>query len=212
MADDDGTSVPWPRKGRTLLGPADEWQLNACVGSYRGDLNAYVSGFDKAGGLLFEAMTSGSHASPDVMVYPLVTLWRHAVELRLKQIVGYATWMKKGKPRYPTGHDLRDLWSDAKPFLVELDEQNNEGQAIRAVQKTVHQLHEVDPICEGFRYPTEKATGAPTLKKAPAYVNLLQLHEVMVETSTFLDCATMEPRQRLDYVMDCWAEEARQAE
>jgi hypothetical protein len=34
----------------------------------------------------------------------------------------------------------------------------------------------------------------------------------MVETSTFLDCATMKLRHRLDYVMDGWAEEACQAE
>jgi hypothetical protein len=211
MGDEDN-SIPWPCKGKTLLGPGTPWTMNACVGASRGDIVAYVSGFDQAARLLWESINGDGAGSPDVLVYPLVTLWRHTMELRLKQIVGYGTWIKTGRPRYPTGHDLRSLWSDAKPFVVELDEREQERAAIQAVQKAVHELHDVDPFCEGFRYPIAKVTGRPSLERAPSLVNLHEFNDVMTRTATLLDCAATEQRNRLDYAMEGWVEEARQAE
>ena len=47
------------------------------------------------------------------------------------------------------------------------------------------------------------------MENAPSLVNLHQFQDGMVAASNFLDCVAMEQRQRLDWLMEQWVEEAR---
>ena len=88
MADDEesvvGTSPP-PRKSDVLFGSGTDWQANACVNGID-DLAAYQNGYRRAALHLAEYVCDAGRGQ-DFLVYPIVYLYRHHIELTLKSII-----------------------------------------------------------------------------------------------------------------------------
>jgi hypothetical protein len=116
----------WPDVPRICFAGGEPWELNACVGSplsESDDMTAYLAGYRDAAETIYAAALT-SHRSPDVLVFPLAFLWRHHLELALKDII--ATGMKLGgrRPEVPLHHKLPDLWAKAKPFIAACGDPN----------------------------------------------------------------------------------------
>jgi hypothetical protein len=92
--DDEGSAVgfaPPPRKSDVLFGSGADWQANACVKSIDATM-AYQDGYRRAALHLAEYVCEVGHGQ-DYLVYPIVYLYRHHIELTLKSIIGAAAFV-----------------------------------------------------------------------------------------------------------------------
>jgi hypothetical protein len=110
----------------------------------------------------------------DYLLYPVCFLYRHYVELRLKEILRNGGTLVDEDPSKPRTHNLQKLWSDARPLLLKIwppDEidpaYREESDAfIAAMDSLVSQLHAIDPRSDAFRYPvtTEDSPSLPGVR------------------------------------------------
>jgi hypothetical protein len=97
-----GTSPP-PRKSDVLFGLGTDWQANACVNGID-DSMAYQDGYRRAARHLAEYVCE-TERGQDYLVYPIVYLYRHHIELTLKSIISVACFLvdytlTKKRPRH----------------------------------------------------------------------------------------------------------------
>src|SRR5689334_21242971 len=87
MDEDDlfGREPARPDVPRLCFGYGDERQLNACVSWVLGmnDFYPYAEGYKRAAAALFET-AAARHESPDYILWPMAFMWRHYLELALK--------------------------------------------------------------------------------------------------------------------------------
>lgn len=74
-------------KHNDLFRPGDDWQLNAFVGRNGGpyELDDYADGYFLSGRRLVDSLLENP-TFLDVIIYPLVFTYRHAIELVLKYL------------------------------------------------------------------------------------------------------------------------------
>ncbi|NLS03565.1 hypothetical protein HGP14_09355 [Rhizobium sp. P32RR-XVIII] len=155
-----GQSPP-PRKDHVLFRAADAG-TNACI-SYWYDVNyPYKKGFRMAAGRL-ALQVCESHSDQDSLVYPILYLYRHHIELVLKDIFR-TTAMLLDRPiadneeKALGRHDLLPLWELVVPLLDPACESIGEGAIpaddIEGVNSYLEQVAEHDPDGQRFRYAT----------------------------------------------------------
>ena len=111
---------PPPRKSDVLFGSGTDWQANACVKSIHAAM-AYQDGYRRAALHLAEYVCEEGRGQ-DYLVYPIVYLYRHHIELTLKSIIdaaAFVTDQMMTKKEFDTlgHHDLARLWKLARPML-----------------------------------------------------------------------------------------------
>jgi hypothetical protein len=166
-----GRSPP-PRADDVLFGGnRGDWKLNACI-SHWGEVGyPYKSGFRKAALKLAEEVCARP-IDQDLMIYPIVYLYRHHVELVLKDIFRHGAALLDHVPTAEEEkalgrHDLIPLWDMVRPQLSPIC--NLEGEAelpaedIEGVTSYVQQIWQRDPDGQRFRYATikQKKPNAP---------------------------------------------------
>ena len=77
---DDASHLP------PLFSRAEDWQNNACISAFCGSEFAYAEGYRLAANALVEH-TGGTSRDLDFLIYPTVFLYRHHLELVLKQVI-----------------------------------------------------------------------------------------------------------------------------
>ncbi|HKW19535.1 MAG TPA: hypothetical protein VJO35_18645 [Terriglobales bacterium] len=140
----------------------------------RAALGAYAQAYREAANQLVQRLGSTTNYR-DVDACPIVFLYRHAVELRLKEIVhwGNALLYVRGlsKTVRPNvlfrTHDLCKLVSAAKPifgiFRYLGDWNGSEFLSFDDFERFVAELNEFDPGSYAFRYPIDH-NGASSLR------------------------------------------------
>lgn len=161
--------------------------LNACIGPQIlwGKENRYYSdGFRLAADRLVEELKKGGTVNlpVDVVVYPVFFLYRHHLELQLKDvIVTCHLFVHREEHPYPHGHNLMKLWSKARPLIEsswpELDWSQN-----RIVTNLIVEFTELDPNGEAGRYPISKSE--KTFKDTPI-LNVPHFARMAVKLSEF---------------------------
>ena len=158
--------LPPPRKSDVLFGSGTDWKANACVGSI-GAAMAYQDGYRHAALHLAEYVCEEGRGQ-DYLIYPIVYLYRHHIELTLKSIIGAAasvidhTLTKSDFDTLGT-HDLAKLWKLARPMLNPACELGGESPLppddLEGINSYIDQLHQHDPDGQRFRYSTTRANG-----------------------------------------------------
>ena len=128
MSDDEQSMVntlPSPRKSDVLFGSRTDWQAYACVASGFDDI-IYQDGYRQAALHLVEYLCDKGNEQ-DFLVYPIIYLYRHHIELTLKSIIRTAYSLLDeaviGNRSDPlTQHDLSKLWASARPLLNAVSE------------------------------------------------------------------------------------------
>ncbi len=116
----------------------------------------------------------------DLIVYPVVFLYRHALELALKDLI-----LQLGLTSKPV-HSLESLWKRLAPALDEkFPDPNSEARA--AVEARLLELHQVDRNGEAFRYAHFR-DGQPTMQGLE-YIDLGHLKRAMDEVFGYLGAA-----------------------
>ena len=169
MGDDAGLTfgppLKPPSKGDRLFGPIENGPPK--TSSSRLEIDWYYStGFRRAAHHLANQVWKTSF-DQDVVVYPIVYLYRHHVELLLKAIIRCASRLldrelTKEDLKALGGHSLLELWQAARPLLNLVEA----GLALRppfpieeleGVDSYIDQIHEHDPDGQNFRYARRKA-------------------------------------------------------
>lgn len=201
MGDIEDNLTRWPDVPRFCFGPGVrgldaniDWVL---AGPH--SMTGYVEGYRRAAVAVFDEAVR-TRTSPEYAIFPLAFLWRHHVELALKEIIATGRSIAGDPWGFPEHHRLMDLWRDAKLHVVEMGPPHS--PEIENVEANLREFEKVDPFSLGFRYPVERRTGTRTLANAPATVNLETLHAAMDAVSNFLSAVQSVLTEQLDALVD----------
>lgn len=170
-----GLSPP-PRKEDVIFRAGDDWQANACIAHWHGVEVAYSTGFRRAARQLAEQVCESARGQ-DVLVYPIVYLYRHHVELVLKSIIEVASdllnrVLSERELKTLGQHSLSELWTLAKPLLDPVCELVANPpfppQDMEGIDSYIQQVHEHDPDGQRFRYATTKLKSSGRLSRSHA--------------------------------------------
>ena len=199
MADDDvlGTELAWPDVPRLCFGDGDDHDLNACVSWVLGMRDIYpYAGYRRAAAALYET-AAARHESPDYILWPMAFMWRHYLELALKDTILRGRALEEEQQDFPKHHRLLELWKIARPHIERCG--SPDSPELPNVEAVIAEFERIDPGAMGFRYPHAKG-GERSLPNAPDRVNLRLLHEAMEATGNFFDAVRAEMTQRLDQI------------
>ncbi len=170
MGEESGSVVgptPPPRKKEVLFGSGQDSHRNACIAQWDADWT-YSRGFRRAAERLAEHVCD-TDTDQDVLIYPIVYLYRHHVELVFKAIIKSASGLldrelTEQDLKILGRHGLWELWQTARPLLNPVcDRADNPPFPVadlEGVDSYIRQIHEHDPDGLRFRYGTLKAKGA----------------------------------------------------
>jgi hypothetical protein len=188
----------YPRKGDPLV-PSP-----APLDRYRGDpANACAHGYRRAAQVLVEY--TQSRGDEAFLFYPILFLYRHHVELMLKNLilafdepgVRRATGMgelnaaeirnlRQGKK----AHSLQWLWDRLRPAIQALGNEVVQSERVEGISFYIQQLNEIDPESVNFRYTTEIEDTKAKLKKAQKKgtdADIRTFAEAMERLANYLD-------------------------
>jgi hypothetical protein len=148
----------------------------------------------------------------DILFYPIAYLYRHHIELRLKEII------ELGNKRYDSDntndsiiknyyiHNLKILWKYSRQIIdYNFSEISNHKVDLDIVGKLILELHKHDERSEGFRYhisrgvPKQAVAGSCKDKEEPKQtlagidvVNVRNFIDVMDRLANFLYCISLD--------------------
>jgi hypothetical protein len=154
--------------------------LNACVGKNGGPygFDDYSLGYFESGKALIDAAIARD-VTIDLVVYPIIYNYRHAIELGLKHLAEVLPplWNDK-KVSYKPTHKLIDVWKLLVPYLKR-DTVFDKNGAIDIVDKVLKEIVQFDSDAEVFRFPANK--GGKYYLQDSAHINLLVFGNIMEE-------------------------------
>jgi hypothetical protein len=142
-------------------------------------------------------------AESDTLVYPILFLYRHYVELKLKSILlEAAVSIPCDMPGHASDeHNLVKLWQ----MLSHLLAQSGKAKMLRGserIERALAQLTQIDPFSQETRYALAKDMKTATLDQIPR-LDLQNFKTVMTKLRSELD----EREMLFQYVHECWWDE-----
>ncbi|WP_400223427.1 hypothetical protein [Escherichia coli] len=193
------------KKGKTLepglLASDSDWHNNACLNYMPDHGTAYTEGYRRAADILINHIDE-SGRDQDFLVYPVLFLYRHHLELLIKQIIGLALALAEDPDKHQykkDDHNLNNLWPLAQKLILEVDDSYRPSD-FKIVKEVVKALHQADERATDFRY-ARRNDGTRSLEGIH-YVNTRRFGEQMGEASDLLDGVD----NGLRYLLDCKAE------
>jgi hypothetical protein len=212
---------PPPRKGDKLFrGDLRDWKSNACL--REGDEHAYREGYRRGAQLLVEAVGETAR-DQDFLVYPIVFLYRHHIELALKRVVKQAPYLierelTKVEKCHLETHRLDSLWQDFKPMGAAVSKAAGWSELrkedVEGIDDYIRQIAEVDPGSFSLRYSHSKS-GDPSLPSDLTHINLRHFGELMDRLANYLDgleaamCHLQDQKQEMEAEMADYCDDYR---
>ncbi|MCL1119092.1 hypothetical protein N7V09_18820 [Shewanella seohaensis] len=194
-----------PSLGDKLFVEAEDWWMSACLNWYNDPTELYIVGYKKAADSLVDSIANRK-GSADSLIFPIVFLYRHYVEIRLKSLLHDGNRLLDREHKQKSEHQLSKLWPKVRSILDELWP-NEEGEDLKAMDSLIAQFEEVDPRSTTFRYPKD-FDGNNSLKLDVPRVNLRNLAEVVGAMSIILEGAAGAISDYQGYKngmqSDCW--------
>lgn len=178
-------------------------KFNARLNMKTGDLQyAYAEGYRRGANAIMRVVEV-CEGDQDLLVYPIVFLRRHYVELALKMLIersaGYlGRQLSAAEEKHLRHHDLELLWKDFRPMLEELHQKSVivlDVEHAQGIQAHISQLVEWDRYSFSFRYSTS-TDGSPSLRSDVKLVNLRHFTERMEALANYLDGVNSAMRER----------------
>jgi hypothetical protein len=178
---------PWPAPGRELVtDAAPDWHNLACLNWTPNTWPGYVEGFRRGARHLVEQVDR-SGRDQDYLVFPILFLYRHYLELQLKRLISRGRQLLDLEEPTPRSHDLWRLWQTCRTIL----DQVSPGDAVEElniVGEHIRTLAAIDPTAQAFRYPVD-TRGQPSLPKELTLINLRHFSEQMEAAANLLGAA-----------------------
>ena len=187
------TPRPWPKFGDSLFSQSGDTSNDAPLKFDRNPWDPpnpwdlYARGYlEAAGHLSARAIEAGREF--DTSIYPIVFLYRHYLELRLKELIVQGSALTEVPSNLKLNHHIDELWRSVRKILEKIWP-NEPGTELEAVELCIGELCAVDKKSDEFRYPFRRDGGQtlPELK----HLNLRHFREVMDGIAAFLEsCST----------------------
>ena len=185
----------------------NSWR-NACL-IYSEHFDIYAIGYKRAADMLIERVQKEQHLFDiNTLVFPIVFLYRHYLELRLKSIIkeGYAVFDER--KNVPETHDLYKLWNKANELRIKAEIEIKKKYS-DLVFSCIKDFAQIDPFSEAFRYPTKKKRKREfgtesTLPSELPYLDLKNFSEMINKTSEVLEyiagimCVELEQKREFE--------------
>jgi hypothetical protein len=120
----------------------------------------YADGYRLAAELLIAKTETLTLGECNALIYPVVFLYRHHLELRLKYIVLVGQRLRHESIAPPTHHRLDTLWGECKRVIRERSIAVASGDR-RDIEEVIEELARLDPSSDLFRYPMNKTAAFP---------------------------------------------------
>lgn len=203
--------IPWPNPADQLFvqGEGDDaWRNNARLMHDWGDRwSTYAIGYKKAADIVVDQVKNGS-GYQDFLLYPVMFLYRHYLELAIKNLIFMSWNLLHIEPDDDLGgHDLKRYWSKCDALLQQISP-GDSIQALRDVGRLIDQFSKHDPTSMAFRYPVSLPNKAKERKRTLQQLDVVDLHnvqQVIANISVLLDGAE---NQIADYLAEQRALEA----
>ena len=193
--------------GDELLGPGDDWRLNACVDYGADKWDLYASGYRTAAELLTSHVRERG-VDQDRLIYPVVFLWRHHLELLIKSIIKVTSSLLDRRGASVEGHELSQLFGTARQLLGEFSVTERDALPPGTAQRTreaLRKFNSVDATSQVFRYPVDKQ--AHEHLTGVRHINFQVVEDYMRSVSDALGelliALDMVDQWRLDQLGDC---------
>lgn len=199
---------PLPKNGDCLFKEAPNWNDNLVVDplgmadvidplgmteldlrriKLAGRWDLYARGYKRAADLLVEQL--GPELVNDELLYPILYLYAHSLELKLKGLViGSSKFSEKtfGIDDLSNNHDLYDLWGKLKENLPYVY-RDCPSEWIKVVDKCLKEFSDLNERGQAFRYPLN--TKKKQVLERLYCVDLVNFKKVMERISNFLSTA-----------------------
>jgi hypothetical protein len=181
-----------------MFEPDDESDATAVI--YDDDLRRwpYIDGYKRAANILVETMSGewtratpmpfeGTYPVADSLALPIMFLYRHYLEIRLKDLIERGSDYLSRPQGWPkAGHDIGELWALCRPILEEIFPETPTSDNDR-IAECICSFMAVDASGEGFRYDRDNK-GNPSLGGI-SRVGLRTVYETMQFVGLYLDGA-----------------------
>ena len=198
------------RMYESIFGQQEPWTKSTAPGRFQKvGWDGYAMAYKIAADRLVDSLQRGP-VSELYQVFPIMFLYRHYLELRLKEILRILRdWDGRWDANIPHIHDSPKLWEEVRQLLEKFDDRIvehiddarlEEGAAIfDAIEQRVKEFDEIDHGSFNFRYPEDQAT-------KPDSVKLLERHEIVhiKEVVNAFDMNLDGISVGLDDILDHW--------
>lgn len=173
-------------KGSDLFTGDTDWHNNACLNFVSDHGWGYTEGYLRAAELLTEHIDTHGR-DQDLLVYPLVFLFRHHIELAIKRIITMSLLMVSDPARYKikASHNLNTLWADARKLVSEVDSTFPRANH-KNIDEVIKELIRIDERSTAFRYDRTQE-GEPSLPGI-SLINTRRFSEKVKAASDELKC------------------------
>src|SRR3990172_1559481 len=163
------------------------------------DWDTYALGYKLAADNLVETMPSSPVFLRDALAYPILFLYRHYFELRLKELLHESCDFLDMPADIPLKHDLMRLWSTVRPNVESILPSQHFKADNDAIQQRLAELSALDPKSLSFRYPSDPVEKAHS-------VNMSHIKQVVQAMSDILDTFSAAISQYLDWKHETMSE------
>lgn len=177
-----------PPRGINLFSASSDRNADAIIGNRGIRWGLYCGGYKQAADALVDHFFKEHDYSAyhDAQAYPIIFLYRHYLELRLKELFisyGYLS----GDSAEVRGHRLITLWRKVceRAKRVSTESTYEIDADMEALEDIIKQFDSIDQNSDVFRYPV--LSDGKTQALPPIQIGLQQLKEVMHWASDVLD-------------------------
>jgi len=179
---------PLPEKtDKLFVASEDNYRDNAMLNFSNHPLFSYSEGYKLGAKKLLEAH-DGEAYHANMLVYPIVFLYRQFIELRLKELILGLNHSLGNPDDFPDGHNLKELWKQYRTLIEKFGPtERPEKEMLDNAEKLIFEFSDTDPDSFAFRYPVHKKNRN---RKPTVSINILDLTNfgiVMKKIENFLD-------------------------
>lgn len=160
--------------GQKLFIRGEDWQHNARLGWSEFPDDLYASGYKEAADALLHSIME-KRVPLDSVIFPLIFLHRHSLELQLKIALPLARRAVGENANKDHEHGLMPMWVELRRLMEKIDPRTD--AELSAIGSFIEQLDEVDGGSFAFRYSTSRSgkSSLPDLKD----INVRHLSEIL---------------------------------
>jgi hypothetical protein len=178
----------------SIFDKGNDWHTNACL-NFQGDMShGYVYGYKKSADILVKKVKKTA-SEQDYLVYPIIFLYRHHIELLLKNLIQLAIEFYEETNDVPQHHRIKDLWNSVKGYHRKFTKSKN-GKKIQFIDKVMNELCEIDADSMSFRYSKDREGIAPNQELLN--INLEVFSDVICQVSDELETFEFSIRAELE--------------
>ena len=164
------------------------------IGLDRGRQHVYAESFLYGADLLVKHVTESNH-DQNLLVYSIALLYRHHIELELKNIINTGGSLVDEERDLVT-HNLQVLWGWAKP-IIRVAEPSDDPPEFAELNKLVSQFSLFDAPGDAFRY--DKHLGGARTLESIEYINIGELSDTIRRLGRFLGGCWEVVNQHVEY-------------